>query len=137
MSPSGLHRTITASTPVRANRVVALLSKMFAISVEREWRVDNPCRAIKKNREHARSRHLTSDEMGRLMAALTASPYRSSSDATMLLLLTGSQRAEVLAAEWHEFDLERGVWSKPASRTKADKPHRTDVGATRQLPRPS
>lgn len=35
-----------------------------------------------------------------------------------LLLLTGARRNEVLAATWDQFDLERGVWTKPAHTTK-------------------
>ncbi len=41
-----------------------------------------------------------------------------------LLLLTGARRGEALAARWVDFDLEHGVWSKPAATTKQKKLHR-------------
>ncbi len=35
-----------------------------------------------------------------------------------LLSLTGARRGEVLSATWDQFDLDAGVWTKPASTTK-------------------
>lgn len=35
-----------------------------------------------------------------------------------LLLLTGARRSEALKATWDQFDLERGVWTKPSHATK-------------------
>jgi integrase len=37
------------------------------------------------------------------------------------LLLTGSRAGEVLAANWEEFDLARGIWTKPSHHTKQKK----------------
>jgi integrase len=45
----------------------------------------------------------------------------SARDALLLLMLTGSREGEVLKAEWEEFDLERGVWTKPSHHTKQKK----------------
>src|SRR5829696_7639661 len=52
----GLHRTISKRAPYRANRVLALLSRMFSISVRCEWRTDNPCKGVERNQEHKRRR---------------------------------------------------------------------------------
>jgi integrase len=59
-------------TPGAANRVVALLSKMFALSEEWGLRPErsNPCWKIRKYREHKRERFLSLEEIGRLGAAL-------------------------------------------------------------------
>jgi integrase len=50
---------------------------------------------------------------------------QSAADAIRLLLLTGARRSEVLGAQWEEFNLERGIWIKPAGRVKSRK--RTSV----------
>jgi len=49
-------------------------------------------------------------------------------------ILTASRTSEVLKARWDEFDLERAVWTIPASRMKAAKEHRVPLSsAARQL----
>ncbi len=60
------------ATPFRANRVTALLSKMFALAEEWDMRPtgSNPCRGIKKAREHRHERFLSSVEIARLWEAL-------------------------------------------------------------------
>jgi Arm DNA-binding domain/Phage integrase, N-terminal SAM-like domain len=45
----GLHRRINArGTPYRANRVIALVSRMFTLAVRWQWRADNPCRGVER-----------------------------------------------------------------------------------------
>ena len=114
-----LHRAITKrSGPYRANRVVALLSKMFSLAVRWKLRADNPCRGIERNDEAKRKRYLTDPELERLKAALAKHDDRDAADAFLFLLLTGARRGEVLAARWDDFDLGKGTWSKPGSTTK-------------------
>ena len=69
-----MHRSISGSTPTRANRVLALLSKMFSLAITWEWRADNPCHGVEKNAENRRERYLMPAELERLMAALAAHP---------------------------------------------------------------
>ena len=38
-----------------------------------------------------------------------------------MLVLTGSCRNEVLSATWDQFDLEKGIWTKPAHTTKQNR----------------
>ena len=53
-----LHRKISDRGHMhRANRVVAVLSKMFALAVRWAMRADNPCKGVEKNREHPRRRY--------------------------------------------------------------------------------
>jgi integrase len=44
-------------------------------------------------------------------------------------LLTGARRGEVLGADWSQFDLDQGVWTKPAATTKQAKLHRVPLSA--------
>ena len=59
----GLQRKITrGGTPIRANRVAALLSKMFSLAIKLQMRSDNPCRGVERNQENKRTRYLSADE---------------------------------------------------------------------------
>jgi integrase len=114
-----LHRAVTRrSGPYRANRVLALLSKMFSLAMKWKLRADNPCRGVERNDEAKRKRYLTEVELRRLKRALAEHDDRDAADIFHLLLLTGARRGEVLAARWGDFDLEKGVWTKPGSTTK-------------------
>lgn len=42
-------------------------------------------------------------------------------------ILTAARTGEVIAAEWSEFDLKAAVWTIPADRMKAGKPHRVPL----------
>jgi integrase len=44
-------------------------------------------------------------------------------------ILTAARTGEVIGATWDEFDTERGLWTIPASRMKADKEHRVPLTA--------
>lgn len=119
-----LHRTITARAPIHANRVTALLSKMFSLAMRWGWRVDNPVKGIERNTENKRHRYLAGPELSRLATALAKFPDVGAANAVRLALLTGARRGELLAARWADFDLVAGVWTKPASTTKQQVLHR-------------
>jgi integrase len=120
-----LHRQLTtASGPYRANRVLALVSKLCSLSVQWHWRTDNPCRGVERNDEAKRKRYLTGTELERLSAALAAHEDQDAADIFRLLLLTGARRGEVLAARWADINIETGVWTKPAATTKTRAEHR-------------
>ncbi len=104
--------------PYQANRVLALLSKMFNLAISWRWRTDNPAKGIERYDEAKRDRYLTDDELRRLCDALDRSPNQRAANAIRLQLLTGARLGEVLKAEWTEIDFDRGVWTKPSHHTK-------------------
>jgi integrase len=125
-----LHRKISRTgAKVRANRVVALLSRMFSLAVIWEMRTDNPVKGIDRNPEMARHRYLEGDELERLLAAVAAHPNRQAAHVIELLLLTGARRSEVLTMRWEQLDLQNGIWTKPASATKQARVHRIPLSA--------
>lgn len=126
-----LHGKVTRNGgPIRANRVVALLSKMFSLAVRWEYVEHNPCRgAVERNAETRRKRYLSAAEIARLSEALVACPSQPAANAIRLLLLTGARKTEVLAATWDQFDLEAGTWSKPAASTKQKTDHHVPLSA--------
>ncbi len=110
-----------ADRPYRANRVLALLSKMFNLAVEWGWRPNNPARGVKRFQEEKRDRWLRDQELKRLWRVLENHPNRRAANAIQLQLLTGARLGEVLNARREAFDLERGVWTKPSHQTKQRK----------------
>ena len=70
-----LHHSITKEGHLhRANRVVAVLSKMFSLAIRWGMRDDNPCRSIEKNTEHHRRRYSSGDELERLTRRCASTP---------------------------------------------------------------
>jgi integrase len=133
-----LHRKISTTSlrkrkgrkpgsPIQANRMLALVHKMFALAVR--WKIveTNPAEGVEKNREHRRERYLDADERKRLDGVLATYDNSDAVDAVRLALLTGARRGEILGARFDQFDLKGGVWSKPASTTKQQRPHRVPL----------
>jgi len=125
-----LHQKITKyGTPARANGAVALLSKMFSLSIRWELRSDNPCQGIERNLEVKRHRFLSRDELSALIEALANHPNQALANVIRFLLLTGARRGEVLNATWDQFDLKAGTWTKPAHTTKQKALHHVPLNA--------
>lgn len=100
---------------VIANRALAVLSIVFnaaAVPV-------NPCRGVKRFREHSRERFLLPEELPRFVQAVEDEPDPAWRDAFRLLLHTGARRSNVLAMRWEDIDLDAGRWVIPAYQAKA------------------
>lgn len=129
----GLHRKITNGTasrkaaPYRANRVVALLSKMFGLAIRWGMRVDNPAKGIERNQENKRHRYLDGKEIMALPVALDAHEDQQAANIIRLLLLTGARRNEVRTMRWADVDLAEGNWTKPGAATKQKTVHRVPL----------
>ena len=79
--------------PYQANRTLGVLSKMFSLAEVWGWRPDgsNPCRHVKRYKEHKRERFLSPEETERLGQVLREAEEEmpSAVAAFRLLLLTG------------------------------------------------
>jgi integrase len=120
---------------VRANRVLAVCSKMFSLALvpmageTLPWRnamAGNPCKGIQKNQEEARERYFSKSELKRIASALQTYPGVIAADCVRLIMLTGCRPGEAMQAEWSEFDKEPSYWVKPSSHTKQRKTHRAE-----------
>ena len=110
------------ATPYQANRLLALLSKMFNWAGRRGDR--NPCIGIQRFAEHKRRRYLSSAELTRLGTAVEqAEAERFTSPfvvaAIRLLIFTGARLSEILTLRWDQVDLERGWLNLADSKTGA------------------
>jgi integrase len=119
------HKAMSA-TPYRANRVLALLSRLMSLAEAWDWRVQgtNPCKHVPRYEETARTRPLTEQELRRLGPALTklrteGTLTTTAANAIELLLLTGARLNEVLTARWAWVDLRSGLLKLPDSKTGA------------------
>ena len=61
-----------------------------------------------------------------LMPNLRAKPH-SSARCLQFLILTAARSIEARGVSWEEFDFEGGVWTIPADRMKAHRPHRVPL----------
>jgi integrase len=116
-----LHHHMSGS-PTGANRVLSLISKMFALA--ELWGLrpanSNPARGIDRYEEKSRERLITAAELARLGDALAAHRgYWAGPAAIRLLVLTGMRKSEVLALKWDDIDPEGGAARLPDSKTGA------------------
>lgn len=112
--------------PYQANRILAILSKMFSLAEVWELRPmdSNPCRRIQRQKEAKRERFLAADELARLGAALAAAEAAGRLRAgtlagVRLLALTGCRLSEILTLRWSDVDLARGLLSLREENAKA------------------
>jgi integrase len=121
-------------TPYRANRILALLSKMFSLAVQWHaqnpvWRPDNPALGVKKYPEEKRSRWLNKKEIGSLLTILDKYPEQKTANALRLILLTGSRKGEALAAKWDDIDFKNRLWRKHSAHTKQKREEFVPLGS--------
>jgi len=129
-----LHHEISQTRPISANRLAAVLSKLFNLAVKDELITRNPVKGLERNPEDKRDRYLTAEELAYISAELADCQEPQSANVVRLLLLTGARLNEALSAPWCQFDLGHGVWTKPSSHTKQKKLHRVPLSpAARSL----
>ncbi len=113
-------------TPVMANKVVDLLSRLF--NMAELWGIapegGNPCRFVRKYKERPRERFLTDEEfqrLGRVLGEVEAEGkvHSSAVAALRLLMLTGCRKSEILTLRWEDVDLEAGELRLPDAKTGA------------------
>lgn len=116
--------------PYEANRVRALLSVMFRRAVDWGFMPEghqNPCAGIARYREQPRDRYVMPEEMGRLLAAISAEPDPFLRAYFQLLLLLGLRKSELLRARWADVDFEHRVLRIPEP--KSGKPQSVPLPA--------
>ena len=130
---------IWATKTETAGRVRGRIESILDWAAARKYRDDdNPARwkghldkllpARSKVRTVKHHAALPYDEMGAFMAALR-SQAGVSARGLELQILTAARTGEVIGARWSEFDLDKGLWTIPADRTKTAKEHRIPLSA--------
>ena len=125
MQIDNLHRSIPFET--RANRVAGSLRSALNDAIKWNWIAKNVANGFRRNTENPREYFLSAEQLADAFAALERMKNKRAAEAIHLLILTGCRRGEALTAEWSQFDLDRGVWTKPSSHTKQRRLHRTPL----------
>lgn len=128
-SVTKLHHKLRA-TPYQANRVLAVLSKMFNLAERWGIRPDgtNPCRHVEKYAERKVERFLSDAELRVLGETLTAMEDERTAPSTAiaavrLLVFTGCRLNEIVTLQWEHVDLANGCLRLPDSKTGAKLVH--------------
>ena len=113
-----LDDVIDRGSPVTANRVLAVLRKLYNWSIERGVVMVSPVDRIKAPTvENSRDRVLSNDEIRSVWQAFERIGWPFGA-VGQLLLLTGARRTEVAASRWSEFDTAARSWTIAAERSK-------------------
>jgi integrase len=114
-------------TPIMANRVLALLRKLYNFGLSRDMVAVSPCLGIERPvPERQRDRVLTYEELRRVWQAAGEEDARDGA-LVKLLLLTAQRSGEVRALAWGDLDLETAWWTIPAGRAKNKLAHRVPL----------
>jgi integrase len=130
---------IARKTPIRANRVLALVRAAFRWGLREELIERDPIAGLQRPRpERPRDRVLSDDEVKRLwetldeIAAGASDPVLSSgkkaprlvlATAVKLLLLLGTRRSETLNMRRADFDERAQTWTVPGMFRKGGRTH--------------
>lgn len=143
---------VAEHAPVMANRVWALVSRIFNYGIEKDWVLANPAARITKQPEASRERVLSDKEVRELWVALDdlTTPRRVTAPADKgakvkapaispmiarglrVLLMVGQRPGEVFKMRRADLDLTEGNawWIVPAEHSKNGEPHRVPLSPT-------
>ncbi len=131
-------KSVTA--PIGANRVRALLRKIFNWAIAADIVESNPVHLVPAPvKEHQRERVLNKEEIKQIWNAIETDSKSTdkkhmkikmlSAGIMKLRLLTAQRGAEVMSMEWDELDMEAGWWTIPGEKTKNGLSHRVPLSA--------
>jgi integrase len=101
-----LHKSM-AATPYAANRLLALLSKVFNYGIAPlKVAKENPTKGVARFAERKRKRYMKSDEAANISAILHRERIANPQSVAFLylLILTGARSGEIAAAKWSQLD---------------------------------
>lgn len=114
---------VAKRAPIVANRVMSVISSVFAWAVSEGLAKDNPVRGLKKRgSEKAKERHLDDEEIRALWSGLNEAAPRYA-DLVRLVLLLGARPGEVAGMSREEIDLDKALWRIPPERVKTKVAH--------------
>lgn len=124
-----LDRIVDRGAPIQANRVLAVVRKMFNWAVNRGYLEYSPCYGVESpSLENERDRVLVDDEIQQLWKGLDKAKMSKGSRLVLKLqLVTAQRKGEVVGAPKNEFDLENKMWTIGAERSKNGLSHRVPL----------
>lgn len=112
---------IADRAPTMANRVLALVRKVYNFGVVKDRVGSNPAHQVPPpgGAERERDRVYSADETRKLWSAFDG----PTGDIYRLVLITGQRSGEVAGMAWGEIDLDNALWTVPAERMKSKRIH--------------
>lgn len=109
---------------ILANRVRALLSKVFNFAIDRDLLDANPVsRVPRPAKEQPRDRVLQHEEIRKVWIAMDKAPLLTGAS-FKLMLLTGQRGVEIRSMRWDDIDTKTNVWTIPAEVSKNGRANR-------------
>jgi integrase len=112
------HDTVTKTAPVQANRMLALMSKMFSWASGNSiglYKGTNPAVGIERNPEKSRERFILPHELDLFFNSLDQI-NETARDYILTALYTGQRSGNVKAMRWEQLDLTNAVWRIPVTK---------------------
>ena len=104
--------------PYCANRCVVFLKAMYNYVIqEGYYKGTNPAKAVKLNKEEARTRYLEHNEVMRFFDAIYELDDSVSRNAILMTLYTGARKSNILKMKWSEIDIDAKTWLIPKTKT--------------------
>jgi integrase len=127
-----LDRIVERGAPIQANRVLALIRKLYNWAISRDLLEHNPCLQVKPpGKEHQRDRVLSDDEI-RLVWNATEQLDPLIATQLKLRLLTAQRGGEVRTMRWEDVDVASGWWTIPGQIAKNGLAHRVPLSPPAQ-----
>lgn len=121
--------TVPLAAPVKANRILSLISSIFNFALDRAWVDNHPAYRIGKRDETPRDRWLKKHEVLALWDACERDPDPICAAAMLLQLFTAQRGTMIVEAEWPEVAQDEPWWTIPVERVKNRKgAHRVPLG---------
>ncbi len=107
-------------SPASQDHHIKLLRRVFNLAVQWEFLEKNVLRGVKLRLVDNELHDVADDEqLQRLVEVLRTDENRPVCNILMFLLSTGARLNEALQATWSQVDLEKGVWTIPATNAKS------------------
>ena len=127
-----LDRLVKRGAPTQANKLLAIVRKVYNWAISRDLLEHNPCSQIKNpGKVRQRDRVLNDDEI-RTMWQAWESLNPLFGIQFKLHLLTAQRGGEIRTMHWDGIDLENGWWTIPADITKNGLAHRVPLSPPAQ-----
>ena len=117
-----LHKRLTLNNGKRcANQTIVLLRTIYNHFIKQNiYQGFNPGNAVQLNKQIARTRHLSGNELESFRDAINETEDSIPKFAIMMLWFTGARRRNVFSMKWEDIKLEEKLWTIPETKTQND-----------------
>lgn len=117
-----LHKRLTLNNGKRcANQTIVLLRTIYNHFIKQNiYQGFNPGNAVQLNKQIARTRHLSGNELESFRDAINETEDSIPKFAIMMLWFTGARRCNVFSMKWEDIKLEEKLWTIPETKTQND-----------------